>query len=157
MAYCLHWALNSMPRRRTVICASKLPHTCWPAINAIAVHCTGIHLHIPAPMPSHCLPCRVPTQYDTDSGVLTISHTPECDAVQYAYFAPYTYNRHRQLIARTQVWLGHHLQLTETQCSAIGMSQLHSMPVLHTWRRDRLYCSLTVTSSPLLPALSCSA
>jgi predicted secreted protein len=45
----------------------------------------------------------VPTQYDTDSGVLTISHTPECDAVQYAYFAPYTYNRHRQLIARTQV------------------------------------------------------
>jgi hypothetical protein len=47
--------------------------------------------------------CRVPTIYDSDSGVLSISHTPECDAVQYAYFAPYTYNRHRNLIARMQV------------------------------------------------------
>jgi hypothetical protein len=47
--------------------------------------------------------CRVPTTYDSDSGVLSIRHTPECDAVQYAYFAPYTYNRHRNLIARMQV------------------------------------------------------
>ncbi|KAF6262183.1 peptidase M14, carboxypeptidase A [Scenedesmus sp. NREL 46B-D3] len=41
-------------------------------------------------------------EHGSDSGVLTIQHTPRCDAVQYAYFAPYTYNRHRQLIARTQ-------------------------------------------------------
>jgi hypothetical protein len=46
---------------------------------------------------------RVPTTYDSDSGVLTIKHTPECDACQYAYFAPYTYNRHRTMIARMQV------------------------------------------------------
>lgn len=45
----------------------------------------------------------MPTSYDTDSGVLTIKHTPERDACQYAYFAPYTYNRHRTLIARMQV------------------------------------------------------
>lgn len=47
--------------------------------------------------------CRVPTSYDSDSGVLTIQHTPECDAVQYSYFAHYTYNKHRCLIARMQV------------------------------------------------------
>lgn len=59
-------------------------------------------------LPPHhtgCL-CRVPTTYDPDSKVLTIKHTPECDAVQYAYFAPYTYNRHRNLIARMQVRRG---------------------------------------------------
>eukprot|EP00879_Flechtneria_rotunda_P018014 GHRR01018879.1.p1 GENE.GHRR01018879.1~~GHRR01018879.1.p1 ORF type:complete len:337 (+),score=67.21 GHRR01018879.1:316-1326(+) len=45
---------------------------------------------------------RVPTNYDKESGVLTIKHTPEADAVQYAYFAPYTYNRHRVLVSRIQ-------------------------------------------------------
>lgn len=46
---------------------------------------------------------RVPSQYDSDAGVLTINHTPEADAVQYAYFAPYTYDRHQALVARMQV------------------------------------------------------
>jgi hypothetical protein len=45
----------------------------------------------------------VPTTYHADAGVLTIEHTPECSAVQYAYFAPYTYNKHRCLVAKFQV------------------------------------------------------
>ena len=41
---------------------------------------------------------RVPTTY-TD-GVLTIRHRPDRDAVYYAYFAPYSMERHADLIAR---------------------------------------------------------
>ncbi|MDH3739724.1 MAG: M14-type cytosolic carboxypeptidase, partial [Alphaproteobacteria bacterium] len=43
---------------------------------------------------------RVPTTYK--DGVLTIEHTPQTDAVWYAYFAPYTMERHSDLIARAQ-------------------------------------------------------
>lgn len=51
--------------------------------------------------------CRVPTTYDAGAGVLTVRHTPEHDTVQYAYFAPYTQEQHRRLIATMQVgWLG---------------------------------------------------
>ena len=41
---------------------------------------------------------RVPTAYDGQ--VLTISHTPECDSVYYAYFEPYSWERHLDLIAQ---------------------------------------------------------
>eukprot|EP00891_Asterochloris_glomerata_P009641 jgi/Astpho2/9641/Aster-03910 len=43
---------------------------------------------------------RVPTSYD-DAGILSIQHTPEKDACYYAYFAPYSYKRHQDLIAET--------------------------------------------------------
>ena len=43
---------------------------------------------------------RVPTNYK--DGVLTIEHTPQSDAVWFAYFAPYTMERHGDLIARVQ-------------------------------------------------------
>lgn len=42
---------------------------------------------------------RVPTTYD--GTVMTIDHTPECDAVWYAYFEPYSLERHQQLVGRT--------------------------------------------------------
>ncbi|MEW5306259.1 MAG: hypothetical protein WDW36_008735 [Sanguina aurantia] len=45
---------------------------------------------------------RVPTAYDKASGALTITHTPEKDAVHYAYFAPYSLERHAQLVHRMQ-------------------------------------------------------
>ncbi|MEO1246242.1 MAG: M14-type cytosolic carboxypeptidase [Pseudomonadota bacterium] len=38
------------------------------------------------------------TRYE--NGTLTIAHTPEQDAVWYAYFAPYSFERHHDLIAR---------------------------------------------------------
>jgi murein tripeptide amidase MpaA len=43
---------------------------------------------------------RVPTEYD--GRALTIRHTPDRDAVWYAYFAPYSMERHADLIARCQ-------------------------------------------------------
>lgn len=43
---------------------------------------------------------RVPTTYD--NGVLRISHTPAADSVWFAYFAPYSMERHADLIARCQ-------------------------------------------------------
>lgn len=41
---------------------------------------------------------RVPTRYG--NGGLVIEHRPEADAVWYAYFAPYSMERHHDLIAR---------------------------------------------------------
>jgi len=43
---------------------------------------------------------RLPTSYK--DGVLTIEHTPQSDSVWFAYFAPYTMERHGDLIARVQ-------------------------------------------------------
>ncbi|RJG00057.1 M14 family metallopeptidase [Noviherbaspirillum saxi] len=43
---------------------------------------------------------RVPTAYD--GKVLTISHTPERDSVYYAYFEPYSWERHLQLLGRVE-------------------------------------------------------
>lgn len=42
---------------------------------------------------------RVPTRYDGQT--LTIEHSPETDSIYYAYFAPYSFERHQQLIAAT--------------------------------------------------------
>jgi murein tripeptide amidase MpaA len=42
---------------------------------------------------------RVATEYD-ESGILTIRHRPERDSVYYAYFAPFSLERHADLVAR---------------------------------------------------------
>ncbi|NRA62417.1 MAG: carboxypeptidase family protein [Psychrobium sp.] len=44
---------------------------------------------------------RVDTHYDGEK--LTIAHTPECDSVYYAYFTPYSMERHHDLIANAQL------------------------------------------------------
>jgi murein tripeptide amidase MpaA len=41
---------------------------------------------------------RVPTTYD--GAVMTVQHTPERDAVWYAYFEPYSLERHQALVGR---------------------------------------------------------
>jgi murein tripeptide amidase MpaA len=41
---------------------------------------------------------RVPTRYE--NGVMTVSHTPPHDAIWYAYFEPYSLERHQALIGR---------------------------------------------------------
>ena len=41
---------------------------------------------------------RVPTRYD--GAVMTVEHTPGRDAVWYAYFEPYSHERHQALIGR---------------------------------------------------------
>lgn len=43
---------------------------------------------------------RVPTAFDGE--VLTIQHTPERDSVYYAYFEPYSWGRHLDMVARAQ-------------------------------------------------------
>jgi murein tripeptide amidase MpaA len=43
---------------------------------------------------------RVPTSYD--GKVLTLTHTPERDSVYYAYFEPYSWERHLQLLGRAE-------------------------------------------------------
>jgi murein tripeptide amidase MpaA len=43
---------------------------------------------------------RVPTSYD--GAVLTITHTPERDSVYYAYFEPYSWERHLRLLGRAE-------------------------------------------------------
>lgn len=40
---------------------------------------------------------RVPTEYQ--DGELVVQHTPEKDSVYYAYFAPYSYERHLDMLA----------------------------------------------------------
>jgi murein tripeptide amidase MpaA len=44
---------------------------------------------------------RVPTSFDGD--VMTITHTPEMDSVYYAYFEPYSWERHLELLDRAQL------------------------------------------------------
>ena len=43
---------------------------------------------------------RVPTDYDGQ--VLTVTHTPARDSVYYAYFEPYSWERHLRLLARAE-------------------------------------------------------
>ncbi|MGZ3182729.1 MAG: M14 family metallopeptidase [Telluria sp.] len=43
---------------------------------------------------------RVPTSYDGE--VMTIEHTPAMDSVYYAYFEPYSWERHLELLDRAQ-------------------------------------------------------
>jgi murein tripeptide amidase MpaA len=44
---------------------------------------------------------RVPTSFDGD--VLSIEHTPGMDSVYYAYFEPYSFERHLELLDRAQM------------------------------------------------------
>jgi murein tripeptide amidase MpaA len=44
---------------------------------------------------------RVPTSFD--GSVLTIQHTPGMDSVYYAYFEPYSWERHLELLDRAQM------------------------------------------------------
>ena len=44
---------------------------------------------------------RVPTRYE--AGELIIEHAPEADAVWYSYFAPYSLERHQDLVAEAQM------------------------------------------------------
>ncbi|TFW00634.1 hypothetical protein E4K72_15205 [Oxalobacteraceae bacterium OM1] len=43
---------------------------------------------------------RVPTRYD--GKVLTIDHTPERDSIYYAYFEPFSWERHLRLLGRVE-------------------------------------------------------
>ncbi len=52
---------------------------------------------------------RVPTEFDGEN--LTITFTPEFDATYFAYFAPYSYERHQDLIHGAQLDIDCQLQV----------------------------------------------
>ena len=65
---------------------------------------------------------RVPTQYDGDC--LTITLTPEYDSVYFAYFTPYSYERHQDLIHGAQMHLDCQLQVLGQTLDGRDMSLL---------------------------------
>ena len=68
---------------------------------------------------------RVDTSFDSDT--LTINHTPEHASMYFAYFAPYSYERHLDLLAEAQTaffckqeWLGHTLDERDMSLLIVG-------------------------------------
>ena len=59
---------------------------------------------------------RVPTSYDGQ--VMTIRHTPDMDSVYYAYFEPYSWERHLELLDRAQ--LSEHVRMLDLGSSVDG-------------------------------------
>src|SRR3546814_13118760 len=57
---------------------------------------------------------RVPTDYDGE--VLPIRHTPAADSVYYAYFPPYSGERHRNLVARCHTAARSRLDIGSASC-----------------------------------------
>jgi murein tripeptide amidase MpaA len=65
---------------------------------------------------------RVPTEFDGTN--LTITFTPEYDATYFAYFAPYSYERHQDLIHSAQLDIDCQLQVLGQTLDGRDMSLL---------------------------------
>jgi len=65
---------------------------------------------------------RVPTEYDGKN--LTITFTPEYDSVYFAYFAPYSYERHQDLLHSAQLNIDCQLQILGQTLDGRDMSVL---------------------------------
>ena len=65
---------------------------------------------------------RVPTEFDGEK--LTITFTPEYDSVYFAYFAPYSYERHQDLIHSAQLSIDCQLQVLGQTLDGRDMSVL---------------------------------
>jgi len=65
---------------------------------------------------------RVPTSFDGQN--LTITYTPEHDSVYFAYFAPYSYERHQDLIHNAQLDIDCQLQVLGQTLDGRDMSLL---------------------------------
>jgi murein tripeptide amidase MpaA len=59
---------------------------------------------------------RVPTSYDGQ--VMTITHTPGMDSVYYAYFEPYSWERHLELLDRAQ--MSEHVRMVDLGSTVDG-------------------------------------
>jgi murein tripeptide amidase MpaA len=94
----------------------------WPGYHAVTSH-------------DRVTWVRSPSHYDAavDGGTLTIAVTPLHDHVWLAYFAPYSMERHHDLVARMAVLpgvrarvLGHSLEGQPIDCLTIGDGPLHA-------------------------------
>jgi len=65
---------------------------------------------------------RVPTEFDGEQ--LTITFTPEYDSVYFAYFAPFSYERHQDLIHNAQLSIDCQLQVLGQTLDGRDMSVL---------------------------------
>ena len=65
---------------------------------------------------------RVPTEFDGKN--LTITFTPDHDAIYFAYFAPYSYERHQDLLHNAQLHLDCQLQVLGQTLDGRDMSLL---------------------------------
>jgi len=88
-----HFRLSGEPGRRYTLSIENLAGSAypggWPDYRACASYARGEDWF------------RLPTRYDVDKGVLTIEAALDQPVMWIAYFAPYSMERHQDLIART--------------------------------------------------------
>ena len=112
---------------------------------------------------------RVPTDYDGEC--LTIRHTPTQDVVYYSYFAPYSHERHQDLIARSLAapgvrheLLGHTLEGRDMDLLRIGelgggrlvcwiVARQHPGETMAEWLMEGLIARLIDPEDPIARAL----
>jgi len=112
---------------------------------------------------------RVPTTYDGRR--LTIRHTPTRDVVYYSYFAPYSHERHQDLIARSLAQpgvrhelLGHTLEGRDMDLLRIGepgegrrvcwiIARQHPGETMAEWLMEGLIARLADPEDPIARAL----
>lgn len=75
---------------------------------------------------------RADSDYDADTGTLTIRYTPESDIAWFAYFAPYSMERHFDLVSEAALMdgvshrvLGHSLDGRPIDCLELGEGDKH--------------------------------
>jgi len=111
---------------------------------------------------------RVPTAFD--GNVMTISHTPQFDSVYYAYFEPYSWERHLDLLARAQTSplvrvedLGSTVEGRDLNVLVIGdpaarkkvwvIARQHPGEAMAEWFADGMVEALLDTSNPVAQKL----
>ncbi len=111
---------------------------------------------------------RVPTSYD--GKVMTIAHTPHHDSVYYAYFEPYSWERHLDLLARAQMSataqvqdLGNTVQGRDLNVVVIGdpaaqkkvwvIARQHPGESMAEWFAEGMIDALLETTNPLVQKL----
>ena len=113
---------------------------------------------------------RAETRYDaeTDGGTLTIRHQPAADLCWFAYFAPYSWERHLDLVARSALQpgvshrvLGHSLDGRTIDCLTLGQgpkpvwlyARQHPGESMAEWWMEGALAMLTDPADPHARAL----
>ncbi|WP_175626736.1 MULTISPECIES: carboxypeptidase family protein [Oxalobacteraceae] len=111
---------------------------------------------------------RVPTSYD--GKVMTIAHTPQYDSAYYAYFEPYSWERHLDLLARAQMSasaqvqdLGNTVQGRDLNVVVIGdpaaqkkvwvIARQHPGESMAEWFAEGMIDALLESTNPLVQKL----
>jgi len=87
---------------------------------------------------------RVPTQFDGNK--LTITLTPEYDSVYFAYFAPYSYERHQDLIHTAQMHPDCRVQVLGQTLDGRDMTLLTIGEELKVAKEGESKCKIWITA-----------